>query len=581
MITLFLHNIGLYEPFNDDSIENPNYYKGSNLESLLKQFLTNTDRKSMPIFIPAEKDSFVNRTLEGGADLADKQSRHEKIHGDSVDALIWPLSWLEVSQVSPKLRKVGGSDQRIIWWLRTASNFVGNVRVNIVDQDMYCGDGYPDTDIAGHVTQKYGVRPAFNLKLSTILFTSSATGSKSAKGLQKVESNTDDNWKLTIKDKNRSKFKADACRLSNGKIEIHYSGAKTGKGESLSAAIVNSDHIVDYYGSLAQLTNKSDAAGKVTVNINDKLNEDDTFYVFNEQRNGDKKTDPSSKLVKITPGHNLKITKAKKASCTKNGNKTYYTCSKCGRYFSDSKAKNEIKNNSWILKAFGHKWGAWKVTRVATAAKAGEKKRICKNDSSHVQKKSIPKPGIILPKIVSSGSNGLKLTWNKVRGAQGYDIFFVICGKTTPKKVKSYKGNKTLSWTKKGLKEKTAYKAVVKAYVMHNGKKIYVRNSLMVHAYTSGGTKNYTNARSVTAEKTAVSIKKNKTCKIEAVVNKLQEGKKLMPTLHAPRLRYISSNTNIATVSKSGNITAKSKGECKDYAIAVNGSRKAVTVTVK
>ena len=116
---------------------------------------------------------------------------------------------------------------------------------------------------------------------------------------------------------------------------------------------------------------------------------------------------------------------------------------------------------------------------------------------------------------------------------------------------------------------------------MHNGKKIYVRNSLMVHAYTSGGTKNYTNARSVTAEKTAVSIKKNKTCKIEAVVNKLQEGKKLMPTLHAPRLRYISSNTNIATVSKSGNITAKSKGECKVYAIAVNGSRKAVTVTVK
>ena len=62
---------------------------------------------------------------------------------------------------------------------------------------------------------------------------------------------------------------------------------------------------------------------------------------------------------------------------------------------------------------------------------------------------------------------------------------------------------------------------------------------------------------------------------------KLQNGKKLMPTNHEAKLRYISSNKKIATVSKSGRITAKSKGSCKVYVIAVNGASKAVSVTVK
>ena len=173
------------------------------------------------------------------------------------------------------------------------------------------------------------------------------------------------------------------------------------------------------------------------------------------------------------------------------------------------------------------------------------------------------------------------LTWNKVNGAEGYDIFFIKCGKQAPKKVKTIKGNKTFKWTKSGLMKGKAYKAVVKAYVMKNGKKTYVRTSPMVHAYTSGGTKNYTNSKSVTVKKTSVLLKAGKTYKIKAGVTKLQKGKKLMPTGHAPVLRYVSGNKKIATVSKSGKITAKSKGSCKVYVIAVNGARKAVHVTVK
>ena len=85
----------------------------------------------------------------------------------------------------------------------------------------------------------------------------------------------------------------------------------------------------------------------------------------------------------------------------------------------------------------------------------------------------------------------------------------------------------------------------------------------------------------MTVKKPRVSLKAGKTYKIKANVVKLQKGQKLVPTSHAPKLRYVSSNKKIATVSKSGKIKAKSKGGCKIYVIAVNGARKAVTVTVK
>ena len=189
--------------------------------------------------------------------------------------------------------------------------------------------------------------------------------------------------------------------------------------------------------------------------------------------------------------------------------------------------------------------------------------------------------GTLLAKMTAKGKNSLILTWSKVKGAEGYDIFFIKCGKQFLKKVKTIKGNKTFKWTKTSLKTKKAYKAVVKAYITKNGKKTYVRTCPMVHAYTSGGTSKYTNSKGVTVKKTSVSLKSGKTYKLKANVTKLQKGKKLMPTVHAPKLRYVSSNKKIATVSRSGKITAKSKGSCKVYVIAVNGASKAVSVTVK
>ncbi|MBQ1407167.1 MAG: InlB B-repeat-containing protein, partial [Eubacterium sp.] len=177
--------------------------------------------------------------------------------------------------------------------------------------------------------------------------------------------------------------------------------------------------------------------------------------------------------------------------------------------------------------------------------------------------------GFVPSSMTAKGAAGFVIKWTKVTGAEGYDVFFAKCNskesKTSLKLAKTIKGSKTLKWTKKGLKKKTGYKAVVKAWVMKDGKKTYIGEGETLHAYTSGGTKRYTNPKSVTVKKTKVTLAAGKSAKIKATVNKLSKKKALVPKSHGPKLRYASSNNAVAKVSKSGKITAVGKGTCKIF----------------
>lgn len=208
--------------------------------------------------------------------------------------------------------------------------------------------------------------------------------------------------------------------------------------------------------------------------------------------------------------------------------------------------------------------------------------------SAEVKKEATPTAkvsGTPMAKMTAKGKTSLTIGWNKIQGVSGYDIYFAKCnhGKKVIKckKVKTIKGNKTFKWTKSGLKKGTSYKAYVKAYVIKNGKKTYVRTSPVMHAYAGNGTKTETNAKSVNVNKTKLTLKKGKTFKIKAKVIKVNKNKKLMSKKHTPTLRYMSSNKKVATVNSSGKITAKGKGTCKIYSYAHNGVSKSVKVTVK
>ena len=89
-------------------------------------------------------------------------------------------------------------------------------------------------------------------------------------------------------------------------------------------------------------------------------------------------------------GHSLTKTEAVAATCEEAGNSEYYTCTVCGKYFSDAEGKTEIEKDSWILQAIGHKWDEGKVTKEATYTEEGVKTYTCKNDASHTKTESIP-----------------------------------------------------------------------------------------------------------------------------------------------------------------------------------------------
>ena len=195
------------------------------------------------------------------------------------------------------------------WWLRspitynpsavynywaTAVSYTGdftggNVRVN--------GDGY-------------AVRPALNLDLGSVLFTSAAEGGKASgevgsDALTEVGTNEGGEWKLTLKDTSgHSGFAVTGRKVNRTGVDIYYSGAKTGTDEYISAIITDKDITdssaeIKYYGRIKNCAEDSDASGMITINALGKYENGYHLYLFNEQYNGDKKTDYSSSLQEV------------------------------------------------------------------------------------------------------------------------------------------------------------------------------------------------------------------------------------------------------------------------------------------
>lgn len=63
-------------------------------------------------------------------------------------------------------------------------------------------------------------------------------------------------------------------------------------------------------------------------------------------------------------GHSMTATAGKAATCTEAGHSAYWSCSRCGKFFSDAAGKSEIAKDSWVINALGHDVG----TRGAVAA---------------------------------------------------------------------------------------------------------------------------------------------------------------------------------------------------------------------
>ncbi|MDD3402958.1 MAG: DUF6273 domain-containing protein [Hespellia sp.] len=187
------------------------------------------------------------------------------------------------------------------WWLRSPySN--PTIAAGFVFEDG-------SVNLASVAYTYPGVRPAFNLNLESVFFTSAAEGGKSrdtvgTDALNPVSEYTDTakEWKVTLLDTARNNFTASVNSASSatveagGSISINYSNALTGADEYVSAMLCDASGNVLYYGNIAN----NNASGTQAVTIPTGLAAGSyTLKVFSEQLNGDNKTDYASAFQDI------------------------------------------------------------------------------------------------------------------------------------------------------------------------------------------------------------------------------------------------------------------------------------------
>ena len=163
--------------------------------------------------------------------------------------------------------------------------------------DIIKNDGSYDFSIfdAG---MAFGVRPSMYLDNPKVLFTSPASGGKTESGLTSVSDYSRNEYKLTVLDADRNSFLVTKKSQSGSTIQFDYDLAKTGNKEFISAMVVNGD-TVKYYGRIKNVNVES---GTLSLSIPSTVdaNNGDRLFVFNEQCNGDYKTDYASPLRELS-----------------------------------------------------------------------------------------------------------------------------------------------------------------------------------------------------------------------------------------------------------------------------------------
>ena len=273
-----------------------------------------------------ETDAVEKRTLATGSYNGENTDCVEGVGAAVSNAAFWPLSSKEANAVKEDLRVVDPEHPlwaSSYWWLRSPGR--------VYDVAAYV-TGYGSVDYTGwKVYKEYGVRPAFNLNLDSVLFASAAVGGKPDGGLQPVSQNyTGNEWKLTLYDSKRNNFSRTTWEVSTstkgGTVEISYTDAKTGANEYISALIFDDVSNVIYYGrSNAPLT-ENDGTAQITIPAG-FAEGTYTMSVFNEQYNGDCKTDLASGFADV------KLTVEKQSD-------EQFTLAPGGRYYFDLSAMN-------------------------------------------------------------------------------------------------------------------------------------------------------------------------------------------------------------------------------------------------
>lgn len=241
-----------------------------------------------------ENAAVKKRTLTSGSYNGENT---DCVAGGQVDnAVFWPLSAKEAIAVNNDLRALDPAHPNWVtssWYLRSPGSHAYYVAIVSSDGSVQ----YSGVSILKENNHRT-VRPAFNLNLNAVLFTSAAVGGKPEGGLTPISEYGGNEWKLTLLDSSRN-FAVTEKAVSGAPddtVTLHYTGATTGINEYISAIIADNSG-TQYYSRVAQPTAES---GTVEIKIPSDLAPGDyTLKVFSEQYNGDYNTDYASNFTDI------------------------------------------------------------------------------------------------------------------------------------------------------------------------------------------------------------------------------------------------------------------------------------------
>lgn len=274
-----------------DGQTNPNAWQYSDAQKWCSTFATNSSNFSL-----TEQGAMlgVAKTDNGESNLytypyswsASSLTSNDKMFFLSVRELAdYVGSYNEAPGLAAK--SVDGTSAK--WWLRSPD-------ASYKDQ---AGAVFPISSV-GYCRVEFGqaTRPAFNLDLTSVLFTSAAANGK-PEGLNKIGNYNGNEWKLTLLDNSRNfaVTETTASGKPGDTVTLNYTGATTGTNEYISVILADKNG-TQYYGRVA----KPDAeSGTVNVTIPTGLTDGTyTLNVFSEQYNGDYKTDYASAFDKVT-----------------------------------------------------------------------------------------------------------------------------------------------------------------------------------------------------------------------------------------------------------------------------------------
>ena len=181
------------------------------------------------------------------------------------------------------------------WWTRSSNEVYGYGSWTI----------HPDgrSGSALNVDYDAAVRPAMEMDLSSVLFISAAEHGKVADLTTPIAEYAGDEWKLTLHDSDRDDFSAKTVLVNGSVLEVEYKNAKVGDNEYISAVIKDADGSISRYTRVVQQDGTTNGTrGRAAIDLTGIDMTGKTLCVFNEQFNGDHKTDYAGALreVKLT-----------------------------------------------------------------------------------------------------------------------------------------------------------------------------------------------------------------------------------------------------------------------------------------